>query len=737
MEYKTEQEFLSRLLAYIQTKLTGEQAQLLCEFATQYYQAVTIENFNGENSVEDWYGALLSHWNLLLNHDVGESCIHIYNPTLEDHSWQSQHTIVEIVISDMPFLLQSVCMEINRHGFTNHLVIHPVFNFKRDKKGQLLGFASTEDKTASRECLLHVEIDRQSNEVMIDDLYKDLTQVLTDVRAATEDWGQCRKEMTKIIAELKTQKQNSKYSLKDCIGFLQWLHDDHFVFLGYREYELLGENKEHGFKMIPNSGLGILKDTIAPLLKEHSKWLPATVYEYLEQDSPLIITKATTRSTVHRSVFMDYIGIKQYDADGKMIAEKRFLGLYSSSAYSCDLKEIPMVKDKIQRLRERSAFRPNTYGARALFFILQSLPRDELFQADDKTLFECAMGVMQLQERQRVRVFVRHDVYGHFISLLIFVPRERYHTESRKKIQTILLDVFKGENVDFSVQLSESILARIHFIIHSSKGCCEQYDLKALEQHIVEALAEWKDDLKVELHNYFGEAKGNRLFYSYSEGFSAAYREEVSTRTALLDIDKFEKLIASDFSADSLLYSPLTVSGKKTLRFKLFSRGQQASLSKSLPMLENMGIKVRDERPYKIKNKDSDESLWLHDFGLEYRVDSRDLDLADLKPRFEEALEQCWFARTENDSFNALILKAGLNWQQVNLFRALYFYLRQLGLTFSQSYVELTLSKNPQVVRLLLDFFNQRFDPALNQQVKQLCDVSVPVEEAIDRVSSL
>ncbi len=737
MDYKSEQEFLKRLLTYLETKLNNETAQLMGAFATQYYHGMVIEGFESNHSIEDWYGALLSHWNLLLKYDPETFCVHVYNPTLEEHSWQSQHTIVEIIIADRPFLLQSVCMEINRSGFTNHLVIHPVFNFKRDENGLLLGIAKAKDEEGTCECLLHVEIDRQTNQTVMTELEHSLNRILNDVQAVTKDWKKCLKQMKTVIVELKQQQQIFKYSLEDSIDFLQWLHDDHFIFLGYREYALIKQEGQHGLKIISATGQGILQDSIDPVLANHTTLLPKEIYDYFIQTNPLIITKATTRSTVHRSVFMDYIGVKQYSREGQVIGEKRFLGLYSSSAYSCDLKNIPMVNRKLQNLEKRSGFKASTYGARAMLYILQSLPRDELFQANEDNLFECALGVLQLQESQRVRVFVRHDVYGHFISLLTFVPRERYHTQSRKKIQAILLEVFKGDNVDFSVQLSESILARIHFIIHSSKNCCAQYDLKGLEQKIIEALAEWKDTLQVELHHYFGEAKGNTLFYNYSEGFSAAYREEVSTRTALLDIDKFEKLIKHDLQAESLLYSPLTVSGKKTLRFKLFNRGQQASLSKSLPMLENMGVKVCDERPYEIKNKNSNAVLWLHDFGLDYKVDSRDLDLAHLKPRFETAFEQCWFGKIENDGFNALILKAKLNWQQVNLFRAFYFYLRQIGMTFSQTYVELTLAKNPDVVSLLLDFFNQRFDPSLNQQVKQSCDISTPVENAIDSVSSL
>ncbi|MCK5121666.1 MAG: NAD-glutamate dehydrogenase, partial [Methylococcales bacterium] len=699
MVNKANQKLFSDLFRYIKEKLQHEQAEILVEFARQYYQSVVFDEYE-KIVIEDLYGAVLSHWNLALELS-GDQKINVYNPTLEDHGWQSKHTIIEIVVKDMPFLLQSLCMEVNRHGFTNHLVLHPVYSIKRNDHGQFLSLLErTEDNTFD-ECLVHLEIDRQSDPLVITTLEKCLSGVLTDVRASTEDWQSCLNQMETVISELKQAAEN-KQQFSEEINFLQWLHDNHFVFLAYREYEIIKTEKFLGFKAIEGTGLGVLRDSIAKIPEQHEGVFPLTedTYRVINTKVPLMITKATSKATVHRPVFMDYIGIKQYDLQGEVVGEKRFLGLYSSTAYSCLLTEIPMVSTKIKQLQDKFAYQHNSHKARVLFFTLQSLPRDEIFQADYASLLDFTEGMLQLQQRQRVRVFVRQDVYGHFASLLIFVPRERYHTETRKKIQRILLEIFDAKNIEFSVQLSESILARLHFIIHSAGGCCVDYDVREIEEKIIHALADWSDDLKDVLHDMHGEAKGNQLFNAYSEGFSAAYREDVSCRTALLDIGKVEYLISSQSAAESLLYSPLTAVEKKNLRFKLFSKGQ-ASLSKSLPMLENMGVKVCDERPYEIRKKDCKDVFWMHDFGLILDIDTKLLNLKNLKPLFEETFELCWYGKIENDGFNQLVLWAGISWQEVNIFRAYFLYLRQIGITFSQLYVETTLANNPEVVRLL------------------------------------
>ncbi|WP_349431456.1 NAD-glutamate dehydrogenase [Methylomarinum sp. Ch1-1] len=735
MENNVSEKVFNHLNRYIREKLDAELAATLIAFCQQYYEAVPFDDLE-TIEVADLYGAVLSHWNMALRYQAGTQKVKVYNPTLEDHGWQSPHTIVEIVIEDMPFLLQSISMEINQQGLTNHLVIHPVYNMLRNERGEFVGFAETSDQASSSECLLHLEIDRQVDQAQLDFLRRRLVDILIDVRAATQDWQPCLSKMREVINALSAAEQAESEAGADIIAFLQWLCQDHFVFLGYREYELVQQEGAMSFKPVANSGLGVLRDSIAKLPENGLLPISADAFAKINNAEPLLVTKATSKATVHRPVFMDYIGIKQYGADGELNGEKRFLGLYSSRAYLTELKAIPMVRDKISYVMQRFAFRKSSHRARSLMFILQSLPRDEIFQAEPEELFQCAATVIQLQERQRIKVFARHDVYGHFISLLVFVPRERYHTESRKKIQRILLETFEAQNVDFSVQLSESILARIHFIIRTESGCRIDYDVKDIEQKIIEVLTEWKDDLRHDLLGYHGEAKANELLEHYQDSFTAAYREEMSSRTAILDIERFEHLLSSGAQVETLLYSPLTAKRNKSLRFKLFSKGQ-ASLSSSLPMLENMGVKVCDERPYEIRKKSCQDELWMHDFGLHIDTDTGSLNLESLKPRFQEAFEQCWLGRSENDGFNQLIIKAGISWRQVNIFRAFYLYLRQISIAFSQAYVETTLANNPEVVRLLVNFFNQRFDPALQQDDDSNAELYAAIGKEIDQVKSL
>jgi len=726
---------LSDLFSYIRKKLKPEQSDVLVEFARQYYQSVVFNDLE-KVVVEDLYGAVLSHWNLALEF-YSEHKVKVYNPTIEEHGWQSKHTIIEVIVDDMPFLLQSLSMEVNRHGFTNHLVIHPVYLVKRELNGKFNCFVepNSSEKNVSAECLVHFEIDRQSDSAVLNALQKSISRVLVDVRATSEDWQPCLGKMQYVINEFQ-QSPDFKTHYANELKFLQWLYDNHFVFLAYREYKVVKEGKNLGFKAIPGTGLGLLRDSIVSVPKDLIAPISEKAFEVINTKQPLMITKATSKSTVHRPVFMDYIGIKQYNEQGDVVGEKRFLGLYSSTAYFCLLNEIPLVSEKINKLQQKFSFKHGSHRARSLLFTLQSLPRDEVFQADFDSLVDITKGMLQLQQSQRVRVFIRYDLYGHFASLLVFVPRERYFTETRKKIELILRSIFKAENVEFSVQLSESILARLHFIIHSAKGCCVEYDAAEIEEKIIEALSDWNDRLKQELHDAHGEAQGNQLFNNYNEGFSAAYREDISSRTALLDIDRVETLINSQQDADGLLYSPLTAAEDKTLRFKLFSKGQ-ASLSKTLPMIENMGVKVCDERPYEMIKKDCPDVYWMHDFGLVLDINVESLNLQNLKPCFEETFEQCWAGKIENDGFNQLVLHAGISWQEVNIFRAYYFYLRQIGMTFSQFYVETTLTKNPEVVRLLVHYFIQRFDPSLQQQENSSDELYSTIEQAIDQVESL
>ncbi|OQK15643.1 hypothetical protein AU255_15595 [Methyloprofundus sedimenti] len=731
MEYKNITNMLDILSQYIRNEIKDESVEQLILFAQHYFSFCAFEEI-ANTSVEDLYGAVLSHWNMFLNLPADKEKIHIYNPSVEEHGWQSSHTVIEVVLADRAFILQSVTMEINRYGFVNQLVLHPVYWVRRDVVGKLLEISKTEKPGTTQESVLHIEINRQSDIELIRQLKKSLQQVLSDVCAATDDWPACLARMEAVISALTEQH---KPDLQEPIEFLQWLKNDHFVFLGHREYLIIEQADKYGFRVVDNTGLGILRDSVAKIPDANFLPISDDAYQLLNNDKPLMITKATSKATVHRPVFMDYIGIKQYDAAGQVVGEIRFLGLFASSAYSCELNSIPLVRSKIKTILQQSDFVNSSHTERSLLFVINSLPRDELFQAKLKDLSACVTGVLQLQERQRIRVFVRHEVYSHFVSILVFVPRERYNTGSRIKIQEILIDVFQGSDLDFSVKLSESILARIHFIIHSKVTCCIDYDVKEIEQRIIAVLSDWQDELQAELNFQYGEAEANTYLQAYKNSFSAAYREAVSARTALLDLKRFEQLEKNNLSALGFLYSPLTATGQKQLYFKLYCFGKVASLSRSLPMLENMGVTVCSENPYQIKKFSQDKSFWIHDFGLAYDQVAQ-LDIEALKPRFQEAFEQCWMGRVENDGFNALVINAGLSWQDINILRTLYFYLRQIGIAFSQSYVVKTLVRNANVVTLLVKLFYQRF----NTETVLPEEATVQIEEIlylIEQVKSL
>ena len=725
---------ISQLRSLIAERVPEKKVSDLSCFATEYYRNVPPEDI-APLAVDDIYGAALSHWNFGQQRKLDEVKIRVFNPTIDEHGWQSSHTIIEIVVGDMPFLVQSVIMEVNRHHLTNHLVIHPVYWTSRSQKGTLSKLsADSQNQKSCQEAFIHVEVDRQSDGAFFQALTLDLTRVLNDVKAATEDWEKCREKVRKAAEQLKKCSPGiSKQDITEAVVFLNWLLDDHFVFLGYKENQLVSNKKKKGFRTVADSGMGVLRDALAD--QKDLEFIPLLddAYNVVCESSPLLVTKATTQSTVHRSVFMDYVGVRRFDKSGKVVGEMRFIGLFDSSAYSSSLEDIPLLKRKILQVYKRSGYAPNSHGGRSLMHVLEDMPRDELYHSDDETLYRYAMGVMQLQERQRVRVFVRQDVYGQFISVLVFVPRDRFDTDLRKQVQAILIATFDGKSSEFKIQLSESVLARIHFIIHTGQCCNLEYDITVIEQKIVASLYEWSDGFKDTLHGYFGEERGNLLYNRYKQGISAAYREDFPPRVAALDIERIDEL--GEKGLQLRLYQTLEQQGN-VLRFKLYNSGNPAPLSKTLPMLENMGVIVVDERPYEIKCQQAGGHIWIHDFGLIYNG-QKAVEVDALKEKFEETFEQIWFGRIENDGFNKLVLMATLDWRQLTVLRAIYFYLRQIRMTFSQAYVEHTLSNNPSIAILLVQYFEARFGPntkANNESTESLLE---QLKSGIDQVESL
>ena len=725
---------IDKTVEHAHAKLPPEQAARLEALIRIYYGAGAPEDLLQRNA-SDLYGAALSHLNFAARRAPGEAKVRVYTPRLEEHGWTSTHTVVELVNDDMPFLVDSVSMELNRLGSGVHLIIHPVARVRRDETGLLLDVLpfDTPAEDAQLESFLHAEVVRETDPEHLDRLRTGLERVLEDVRAAVEDWPAMVARAREVIADLERGLQTvDPEELAESKALLEWIVDNHFTFLGYREYDLVSENGEHGLRRVPDTGLGILRNGDDEAAEGVVKLAPEAVALARAKD-PLVLTKANSRATVHRPSYLDYVGVKRFDESGEVVGERRFLGLYTSTAYSASPHDIPLLRRKVRKVRERSGLPPGSHDDKALLEVLESLPRDELFQISDDDLFDIAMGIVRLGERQRVRLFVRRDTFGRFLSCLVFVPRERFNTQVREKIEEILQEVFEGVSADYTVRLSASVLARMHFVIYTRPGAKREYDVPEIEARLVEATRTWVDDLGDALVEHLGEERGTELFALYRDAFPAAYRDDFTPEAAVLDVERMERLDPEGDLAMTL-YRPLEAEPDFFV-LKLLRSGQPILLSDVLPLLEDMGVKVYDERPYEI-DRAGPVDAWIYDFGLTHAEGPLDLDRVG--EAFKDAFARAWRGEIEVDGFNRLVLSAGLTWREIAVLRALAKYLRQAGSTFSQAYMEETLSANPEIVRKLVDLFKVRFDPARGDGPEDEADeIAARIEKEVDAVASL
>ncbi|MDZ7663381.1 NAD-glutamate dehydrogenase [Thiohalophilus sp.] len=717
-------------------KFPAQEHENIEAFIRQYFAGVAMEDLT-ERRPEDLYGAVISHWNFVQRRDPQQSLVRVQNPNIEDHGWQSTHTVVEVIQRDMPFLVDSVRMALNRHGLTVHLIIHPVMRIERDAEGLLSKVFNVEeigDETANEACM-YFEVDHQSDPVVLQELHDDIARVLADIEACVQDWQPMREHLRTIIEEVRaTPPPLDDEQLEEDLAFLEWLDQDHFTFIGYREYQLERCKGNDSLKIIPDSGLGILRNAEDNTYSRSFEQLHPQAKQKAHEPVLLILTKSNSRATVHRPGYLDYVGIKRFDADGNVTGEWRFLGLYTSAAYIRRATDIPMLRRKVQYVMRRSGFRPHSHSQKALLNIVETLPRDELFQCTYDELYEIAHSILQLQERQRVRVIVRPDAYGRFVSSLIYIPRDRFNTDIRLKVQDILANLFNAREMDFTVWLTDSALARLHLILHLPPGELPQYDIAEIEKRIAATIRSWSDDLHDALIHEYGEEQGNRLLQEYNTAFPVSYQGDYSAEVAALDIHKLEAL-AGGLDLGMGLYHPVEAPPEK-IRFKLFHKDEPLSLSLLLPILENMGLRVIDERPHRLY-PGGRSVVWLHDVGMVYAHKGQ-LDTEQVSHIFQNAFVRIWYGVVENDGLNALVLRARLDWREVVVIRSCVKYLKQTGFPFSQKYMEQALVDHPQIARMLVDLFLVRFDPDSQTQAAERSErINDAIQRSLDEVPTL
>ncbi|MDW4910422.1 NAD-glutamate dehydrogenase [Streptomyces sp. ADMS] len=728
-------------------------------FLQRYYLHTAPEDLVGRDPV-DVFGAAFSHYRLGETRPQGTASLRVHTPTVEENGWTSSHSVVEVVTDDMPFLVDSVTNELSRQGRGIHIVIHPQFVVRRDLTGRLIevlpvqaagsavGGGGELPHDTHIESWIHVEIDRETDRADLKQITNDLLRVLSDTREAVEDWDKMRDAALRIAEELPSEPTADDLrdqDVEEARELLRWLAEDHFTFLGYREYELRGDDS---LAAVPGTGLGILRsdphhseDEGHPVSPSFER-LPADARAKAREHKLLVLTKANSRATVHRPSYLDYVGVKKFDKNGDVVGERRFLGLFSSAAYTESVRRVPVVRRKVDEVLRGAGFSPNSHDGRDLLQILETYPRDELFQTPPDELRSIVTSVLYLQERRRLRLYLRQDEYGRYYSALVYLPRDRYTTGVRLRIIDILKEELGGTNVDFTAWNTESILSRLHFVVRVPQGTelpqLSDRDKERIEARLVEAARSWADGFAEALNAECGEERAAELLRRYGNAFPEGYKADHNPRAAVADLGHLEKLgVGTNFALS--LYEPVGAAPGER-RFKIYRTGESVSLSAVLPVLNRLGVEVIDERPYELRCADR-TTAWIYDFGLRLPKSlssGGDYLGDDGRERFQQAFSATWTGQAENDGFNALVLSAGLDWRQALVLRAYAKYLRQAGSTFSQDYMEDTLRHNVHTTRLLVSLFEARMSPERQRAGVELTDALMEeLDAALDQVASL
>jgi glutamate dehydrogenase len=737
----------------------AEQAPDIADLLRLYYRHIPAEEVVGDDPV-DLVGAVRSHLEFAGVRVPGRPAVRLVNPTITEDGWTREATVVQIVTDDMPYLVDSITAKLARDGVQVQRLVHPIVVVSRDITGKLLAIhpdadASNPPEGAAVESWMYVEVDLITDPHRARELDTSLTSVLADVREVVEDTEKMVQAALDVARELdEAPPRLPAGDVTEAAEMLRWLARGHFTFLGYRRCELVEDTEpgtmEPAWRAVLASGLGVLReDNLAARSLTAGPDASAVARERVL----LILTQASAPSTVYRPVYPYYVGVRTFDEHGHVSGEHRFLGMFTTSALHEDALDIPVVRRKVRQVIHRAGFPMESFSGQRMLEVLQNWPRADLFSADEDSLYSTAIGAITLSDRRRLRLFLRRDSYARFYSCLVFLPRDRYTTRSRLAMQEVLLAELEGTHLEYDTRVGETALAQLHFIVHTDPVSTITPDTLRIQERLNAAVRGW-DDLMTEailaerreraggtsrMPGLVGQESATELGQRYSGVFPEAYKEDFSAVEALADLRRLESLSGERDLAMSFYVPADAEPGER--RFKLYLLGEGVTLSEVLPMLQRMGVEVVDERPYELRREDGTRS-WIYDFGL--RIGQRELDsLADededdLRVRFQDAFAAVWRGDAEVDDFNALVLRAGLDWRQAAVLRAYARYLRQAGTPYSQEYIQQAVLAHTDIATHLVRLFEHRFDPHAGHHRDEQNDAMVTdISTMIDAVTSL
>jgi glutamate dehydrogenase len=699
------QQHLDKVMELARDRLKADEAGPFLDFAERFYARVPPEDVVGRRP-DSLFAVALSLWRFAAVRTPGVCKVRVFNPTLAEAGWQDRRTSIEIVNDDMPFLVDSVSAELNRQGREIHLLVHPVMSVERDVEGR-----RATQGLAYAESYMYIEVDQQTDPAALSELERGVKAVLDDARVTFQDWQP-------MVARLREAREwlaahpgpASAADLAESLAFVDWLIDDNFTFLGFRDYAFETRDGVVSAVADPGRSLGLLRDPSFLIFggRIDTRDLSRDIQEFLHGPAPLIVMQSDQRSRVHRPVPLDYVGVKRYDDEGRLAGEWQFVGLFTAMAYSMDPKAIPLLRRKVELVIRRAGYNRYSHDGKILNNVLQTYPREELFQIDPDELYEIAIGIVRLMERPRAKAFVRVGPFGLFVSALVYIPRESFTTDRLARIEAILIEAYGGGIAAQHTQIGDGPLARLHLVLSRPPGSVPDVDPDEIDQEIAEAVRTWSDHLRDRLHERYGEEAGNRHWTRWAGGFSASYRGAYEPDLAAFDIDKLDPLDGPEAMAFNVYRRTEDPPG--AARIKIYHASRLVPLSECLPKLENLGLKVIEEQAHSARPRGEERDAWVHDF---YALDAAggDLDLRAVKAPLEETLAELWAGHAEDDGLNALVLGAGLSWREVSILRAYLKYMRQAGTSFSQSYLRRSLTGHPAIARNLTRLFAARFDP--------------------------
>ncbi len=702
-------------------------------FLRQYVADVPVEDLDGRDP-RIMAQIALSHLAFAKERRKGQPRFRIYNPTEAEHGYTSPYTFIEVVNDDMPFLVNSLTAAFNRHDLTVHITVHPIIRVVRDGKGKLQKVVKLDAKTGHRESFIRFAVDRETDSQQLKSLEKEIRKVLSDIRLAVRDWQKMRDQMLVAKEDVGHGQTRGDEALQaETMAFLDWLANDHFTFLGYRRYKVGKRGDKKYLRPIEESGLGLLSRK-----SDRGKSLELTpeMQRRGRARDWLVLTKANSRSTIHRHAYLDYIGVKIYNDAGEAVGEHRFIGLFASAAYSEAPRNIPLLRHKMARIMERAHVEPSGHRGKALLHIINTYPRDELFHASIQDLSRTTLGILNLQDRQRVAFFLRRDTFRRFFSCLVYIPREKYTTLIRRKVEDILTDALDGTSIESSVQISDSALARVHIVVHTNVGDRPRISIQNIEAAIADVVVTWSDKLRDQLNETFGLDDGPRLYRTYRDVFPPGYQDDVSPVDACSDIKRIEYMLENEVAHSVDLYVPDDALPGH-MHFMVYSFDEPIALSTVLPILEDMGVDAYTEHPYEGTLSDG-RPIWIQDFHLRQNA-GEEFDVDEVEIAFEECFEAVLAGRAENDGLNRLILAAQLDWRQIVVLRCYAKYLQQLGIPFSQTYMEDVLAAHASFTRKIVQQFELQFDPELSaaRRKRELDDLKPRVQRAIRKARNV